>query len=268
MNRGRGVWCWLLLALFLLPLGWALAASVDVTPDATGAWIVDPTLDNYREVLSGTSGLAPAMTQGLFVGMVAAGLAVGVGFPAAVALRQVRSPWAHRAPAALLLLSLMPPLAYGPALADAARAIGLYDSVVGLAVAEGGLAVPLAVWILGGYLAEIPREVEEAAALDGSTLARTLWRVLLPAAWPGLAATLAVVFILCWNLFAVPSLLAFGSIQTVPLVLSSFWTYEKEMDWSTAAAALVVGMLPALLAVALAQRVLRSLAPIRAADAW
>ncbi len=270
MNRHRGsqVWRWLLLGVFLLPLGWALAGSVDVAPDARGGWVVDPTLEHYREIFGGASGMASAMTQGLLVGVVAALLAVSIGFLAAVALRQTRSPWARRTPAALLLVSLMPPLAYGPALADEVRLVGLYDSVVGLALAEAGLTAPLAIWILTGYLAELPYEVDEAAALDGSTLSRTLWCILLPAAWRGLVATLVVVFILCWNLFTVPSLLAFGSIETVPIVLSSFWTYEKEMDWSTAAAALVVGMLPAVLAVAVAQRVLRSFAPLSVDDDW
>jgi len=265
-RRGSQAWRWLLLGVFLLPLGWAVAGSVDVSPDARGGWVVDPTLEHYREIFGGASGMASAMTQGLLVGVVAALLAVGVGFLAAVALRQMRSPWARRTPAALLLVSLMPPLAYGPALADGARLVGLYDSVVGLVLAEAGLTAPVAIWILTAYLAELPYDVDEAAALDGSTLAMTLWCLLLPAAWRGLVAALVVVFILCWNLFAVPSLLAFGSIQTVPIVLSSFWTYEKEMDWSTAAAALVVGMLPAVLVVAVAQRVLRSFAPLSLAD--
>jgi ABC-type glycerol-3-phosphate transport system permease component len=264
MRRQRGALPWrgALLAVFLLPLGWAVVGSLDVSPDGRGVWIVQPSLEHYHEVLTGSMGLAEATAQSIVVGIAAAVLAVCLGYLGAVALRGIHSRWAHRLPPVLLLLSLMPPLTYGPAVADGARAVGLFDSLVGLVLIEAGLTFPLAFWVLVGYVGEVPRDVEEAAALDGSRFSITLWHILLPATWPGVMATLVVVFVVCWNLFDVPSLLSFSRLQTVPIVLSSFVSYEKDLEWPPAAASLIVGMLPAFVAIALAQRVLRSFAPL------
>src|SRR4051794_38641571 len=157
----------------------------------------------------------------------------------------------------------MPPLSYGTALADEAKLLGVLDSPMALAVILGGLGLPLAVWVLSGYLAQFPREVEEAAALDGCSQISATWRVFLPAAWPAVLATLVMVFVLSWNRFDVPSLLAFSAIKTVPIVLSSFVSYELELDWPSGAAVLIVGMLPALVAVLVAQRALRAFTPLQ-----
>src|SRR5439155_9806406 len=119
---------------------------------------------------------------------------------------------------------------------------------------------------LGGYLARLPRELEEAAALDGCSPAGAAWRILLPAAWPGVVATGLVVFVLDWNLFEIPSLLSLSAVKTVPLVLSAFLTYERDLEWQPAAAALVVGLVPVVVAVALAQGVLRSFSPLERHD--
>jgi len=252
---------WLVLGAFLLPIVWAVLGSLDITPDGRGGWVVAPTLDHYREVLTGSLGLTEATIQGLLVAGAAATLAVGAGLLGAVGLRGVRSAWASRAPAVLLVLSLIPPIAYGPPLVDETRALGLFDSPVGLTVVEAGLGLPFALWVLASYLSSVPREIDEAGALDGCGALGHLRWIVLPMVWPALVATLVVLFVLCWNLFEIPSLLAFASIQTVQIVLSSFVSYEKEMEWPTAAASLVVGMLPAFFAVALGQRLLRSFSP-------
>ena len=153
----------------LLPLGWTVLGSLDVSPDGRGVWVVQPSLEHYGAVLTGSMGLAGATIQSLAVGGAAAILAVCLGYLGALGLRSVRAPWLRRLPAALLLLSLMPPLTYGPALADGAKVVGLFDSLIGLALVEAGLTFPLAFWVLAGYVGELPRDVEEAAALDGSS---------------------------------------------------------------------------------------------------
>src|SRR5439155_18882821 len=99
-------------------------------------------------------------------------------------------------------------------------------------------------WLLGGYLARLSPDVEEAAALDGCGLFGALWRVLLPNCASGLAASGVVIFVLDWNLFQLPSLLSLSRVKTVPLVLSAFLTYERDLEWPPAAAAMAVGLLP------------------------
>ncbi len=267
--RLAGAWRWALLGLFLLPLVWALLASVDIVPDGFrrfGAWQLDPTLAHYQEVLGESVGLAPATLTGLAVAAAATTLSVASGFAAAAGLRRLATSWSRRLGPALLLLYLLPVIAYGPPLADGARWLGLYDTLAGLVLVEAALTLPLAIWLLGGYLARLPRELDEAAALDGCSELAALWRVLLPAAWSGVAATAVVVFVLDWNLFEVPSLLSLTTVKTVPLVLSAFLTYERDLEWQPAAAALLVGLAPALLAVVAAHRALRTLAPLGGAD--
>jgi ABC-type glycerol-3-phosphate transport system permease component len=92
--------------------------------------------------------------------------------------------------------------------------------------------------------------------LDGAGLFGVIVRVVLPMVAPSVAATAIVLFVLDWNMLLVPLVLTSGSIKTIPVALSDFFTFERELDWSTAAAALVVSLAPVAVLVAVFHRVL------------
>jgi len=155
-----------------------------------------------------------------------------------------------------LVLASLPVIAYIIPLIDIMRYLRLDDTFVGVTLALTAVYTPLALYVLYGYLMHISPELEEAAHLDGATVLQTLWSVLLPVTVPGLAATAIIIFVLNWNQFLVPSLLGGQSIQTVPAAMSDFYTFEREVEWSTAAAALIVSLLPLVLFTTLAHRLL------------
>ena len=92
--------------------------------------------------------------------------------------------------------------------------------------------------------------------MEGASLLRTLCWIVLPAAASGLGATAVLVFVLNWNLFLVPTVLTLNHVKTIPVALSDFYTYERELEWSIAASALVISLLPAAAIVIFCHRVL------------
>src|SRR5204863_3631258 len=107
----------------------------------------------------------------------------------------------------LLVLASLPVMAYVLPLSDLLRRVGLLDSLPGLTFAEAAATAPLAVYVLSAHLAEISRETEEAARLEGANLPTLLRSVVLPAAAPIVAATAIVLFVLDWNMLLIPLVL-------------------------------------------------------------
>jgi ABC-type glycerol-3-phosphate transport system permease component len=138
------------------------------------------------------------------------------------------------------------------------RRVNLVDTFAGVVLAEAAVTAPLAVFVLHGALAHLPPEWEEAAVLDGAGLFRVLGQVVLPLVAPSVAATAIVLFVIDWNMLLVPLVLTSGQVKTVPVGMSDFFTFERELDWSTAAAALIASLAPLVLLVAVFHRLLES----------
>ncbi|HMA34069.1 MAG TPA: carbohydrate ABC transporter permease [Chloroflexia bacterium] len=235
----------LALAAGWVPLGWAGLAALGLQP-AGGSWVGALTLDNFAAV----TGFEPAFGAEFAYTLAVAGLAtlltVAAAFPAAYRLAQVRAAWPGRLMPGLLVLAVSPAIAYGLPLAAVLRGIGLYGTFAGLVLASTAAQLPLALWLLRGYLAQQPPELAEAARLEGAGWLTTLLQIGLPLAVGGIGATAVLVFVLDWNLFVLPSLLTAGPPLVLPLALRDFFAFERDLDWPTAAAALLLTLGPAL----------------------
>jgi multiple sugar transport system permease protein len=253
----------LLLALavvVLLPLGWTLLASLGLVPNnATQppSWSGSPSLDRFAEV-----GVAePEFWQELATSTTSAACAalitIAVSFPAAYALARSHARRETVLAPALIVLASLPAMAYVIPLSDVMRRIHLIDTLAGIVLCEAAVTAPLAVYVLHGAVRQQSAEWEEAAVIDGAGLARILLQVVLPLVAPSVAATAIVVFVIDWNLLLIPLVLTSGEIKTVPVAMSDFFTFERELEWPTAAAALVVSLLPVALVVALFHRALQ-----------
>jgi multiple sugar transport system permease protein len=199
----------------------------------------------------------------LIVAITATLLTIGTAFLAAYSLARWRFRGRRAVVQGFLVLASLPAMAYVIPLSDFTRALHLRDTFAGVALASAAVYTPLAVYILYGYLEQVPRSLEEIAHLEGARLFQIVWKVVVPAAAPGLAATAVLVFVLDWNLFLVPTAITLNSVKTIPVALSDFYTYERELEWSTAAAALTLSLLPVAALVVLAHRILEhfSLSP-------
>lgn len=125
------------------------------------------------------------------------------------------------------------------------RTVGLNDSYIGLILLYTAFNVSFAVWVLKGFIDEIPREYEEAAMVDGYTRWETFRKVVLPQSVTGIAATSVFVFIFSWNEYAFAFLLTRNTAQTVPAWLP----YQMGVlgyDWGAAAAGSVLFLIPAM----------------------
>jgi ABC-type glycerol-3-phosphate transport system permease component len=136
------------------------------------------------------------------------------------------------------------------------RALGLRDTWGALILANASFALPLVMWLLTGFIREIPEELEEAASLDGAGRVATLRFIVLPLVAPGLASAALLTFLLSWNefLFAY-TFTASASSRTVPVALALF-PGVFEVPWGDIAAASILASLPPIIIVIGLQRFL------------
>ena len=248
------------LFLFLAPLAWTLLAAFGLVPDNSTrppSWAGSFSLEHF----AGVGVAEPAFWQELATSTVASASAalitIAVSYPAAYALARSRSRAETFLAPAFIVLASLPAMSYVIPLSDLMRRAHLIDSVAGIVLSEAAVTAPLAVYVLHGALRELSPEWEEAAVLDGAGLWRTLVQVALPLVAPSVVATAIVVFVIDWNLLLVPLVLTSGEVKTVPVAMSDFFTFERELEWPAAAAALVISLVPVAILVALFHRVLQ-----------
>ena len=141
----------------------------------------------------------------------------------------------------------MPPIAVAIPIFLMIRSLGLTNSYLGLILPYVAFSLPLVVWIMIGFFDEIPREIDEAAMVDGLTRPFVLLRVLLPLARPGMlvAATFGVIFV--WNEFLVGLyIINSQGHETIPIAASGLLTVESPIDWNIAATVGTLTVVPIL----------------------
>jgi len=243
----------------LLPLLWTTLAAIGLEPDNDSrppAWIGVPSLDHLAEVSVVEPDFWEELATSVGVSAAAAILATAVSFLAGYGIARSMSPALRRLSPALLVLASLPVMAYVLPLSELLRRAGFLDTLPGLTFAEAAATAPLAVYVLSAHLAGTSRDTEAAARLEGASLWRLLRDVVLPTAAPIVAATAIILFVLDWNMLLIPLVLTGIDVRTLPVILTDFFTLEREVDWPTAAAALAVSLLPVLVLVGVLFRLL------------
>jgi multiple sugar transport system permease protein len=209
---------------------------------------------NYSEVIH-EEGYLTFVRNSVIVTGCSTLVALALGVPAGYAFSRLRFRGRENWASTILSFRFMPPVAVAIPIYLLVRHIGLVNSYLGLVLPYVAFSLPLVVWIMIGFFDEIPREIDDAALVDGCSRTTTLFRVLLPLVRPGLlvAATFSVIFI--WNEFLV-GLYIINSTEreTIPIAASALLTVESPIDWNIAAAVGVVTVIPVLLFSLVAQR--------------
>ena len=256
LRRGLLAVC---VVIFTVPLAWTLLASFGVHPD-TGAsrarWTFPPTLASYGEVGSFEPAFLKEMATSLAVSVTSTALTLSASFLAAYALTRSRARRGSSRALAFLILASLPVMAYVMPLTATMRALHIYDTFAGVSLGQTAVLAPLAVYVLFGYLRQVSLDFEDAARLDGATPLRVLLSVVLPTHALSLAATGTILFVLNWNSFLIPMMLTTSHVRTVPIAMSDFFMSDRELEWPTAAAALIVSLLPLLTVIVAANRLL------------
>jgi ABC-type glycerol-3-phosphate transport system permease component len=126
------------------------------------------------------------------------------------------------------------------------RGLGLVDSLVGLIIAYTAFNLPFNIWLLQGFFADVPREIEDAAVADGCSPFDVFWRIMLPIITPGLVASAIFCFLLAWNEFGFALILTYTlKSQTLPIAIAGF-TSDRGTLFGAMAAAGTVAILPVL----------------------
>jgi multiple sugar transport system permease protein len=148
---------------------------------------------------------------------------------------------------------MLPPITMVGAWFYMFRTVGLDNTYLGLILAHVTLNLPLAIWLLTVYVQEVPREIEEAAWVDGASTPVIISRIILPLITPGLMAAAILIFIFSWNEFAVAVNLTQNETQTVPVAIAKF-AQEHEVKYTAMAAGSTLSLIPALLLLLVGQR--------------
>ena len=209
------------------------------------------TVGEFHQVFSGNAG--PPFVHSIVVSAVSVVLVILLGVPAAYAL-SIRPVLKWRDTLFFFLATKMLPFvaAIVPIYIIALH-IHLLDTEWALVILYTGFNLPIAVWMIRSFLLEIPRELLEAARLDGAGVYTELTRVILPLAAPGIAATALICVIFTWNEFFFAFFLTATRSPTVPVFLVRFLSSEGQY-WARLAAAALIACLPVILAGWIAQK--------------
>jgi len=251
----------LALAAAVAPIYWLVTISIKRDIDQFAVpplWIhFQPTVRHYVELFRGGN-LARSLWNSTFVASLSTLLAMLLGVPAAYGLERLRWPqdWSRKIGFWILSTRMLPPIVTIVPLFLMLRRAGLLNSRPGLILVYTAFNLPFVVWMMQGFFREIPRELEEAAMMDGDSRLGTLMRVVLPVAKPGLAATVVFCLIVAWNEFLFALILTQTTTSTtLPVAIASRVT-QYEIRWGAMSAAGIVAMIPVLVFAGLAQRYL------------
>jgi multiple sugar transport system permease protein len=203
----------------------------------------DKLVRSRNMVIAGPSKYVPRYINSLIIGFGSTFLAVFLGTIAAYAFSRFRIPLKDDLLFFILSTRMMPPIAVAIPIYLMYRAIGLIDSHIGMILLYTAVNLSLSVWLLKGFMDEIPREYEEAAMVDGYTRLQAFWKVVLPQASTGIAATAIFCLIFSWNEYAFAVLLTSGVAQTTPPFIP-FIIGEGGQDWPAVAAGTTLFLIP------------------------
>jgi len=196
-------------------------------------------------ILAGPSRFADRYLNSVLIGFGSTFLSVVLGTLAAYAFSRFRVPGKDDLLFFILSTRMMPPIAVAIPVYLMYRAVGLSDTHLGLILLYTVVNLSLAVWLLKGFMDEIPREYEEAAMVDGYTRFQAFLKVVLPQAATGIATTAIFCLIFAWNEYAFALLLTSGTAQTSPPFIPTI-IGEGGLDWPAMAAGTTLFLLPVL----------------------
>ncbi len=266
--------------LTMIPLVWILATSFKTPPDSISyppKVLFEPSLEGYvnlfttrsrqtpeymaslpppetwydelvrsrNMVITGPSRFTGRYWNSIVIGFGSTFLAVFLSTLAAYAFSRFRVPLKDDLMFFILSTRMMPPIAVAIPIFLMYRSLGLSDTHLGMILLYTAVNMSLSVWLLKGFMDEIPREYEEAAMIDGYTRLQAFVKVVLPQATTGIAATAIFCLIFSWNEYAFALLLTSGKAQTappfIPIIIG-----EGGLDWPAVAAGTTLFLLPVL----------------------
>ncbi len=246
----------LVLIVFMFPILMIFLTSIKTRADALAVppvWIFTPTFSNYTDIFQQYP-FSSYLRNSILVATLNTVIALIIGVPAAYGLARFRFRGDNHVQFWVLSQRMMPAIAAIIPLFILFRRFGLTNSIAGLVLIYLTSSLPFIVFMLTRFFEEIPRELEEASLVEGSTWFGAMMRIAIPLARPGIAATAIFTFIFSWNEFLFALILTSTErAQTMPVAVTLF-IRETGIEWGYMTAVAVIMMIPTALLTLAAQR--------------
>ena len=233
-----------------LPLYWLLAVSVQQNADITGAFSIfpqEPSLKNFMELWMNPVWSRSFINSLTYV-VINTLLSISLALPAAYAFSRYQFLGDRQLFFWLLTNRMAPPAVFLLPFFQLYSAFGLFDTPLAVGLAHCLFTVPMAVWILEGFMSSIPKELDEMAKIDGHSFGFFFLRIFIPANWGGIGVTIFFCFMFSWVELLIARTLA--GVEAKPIVVTMTRTISASgIDWGVLAAAGVVTILPGLVLV-------------------
>ncbi|MDA4847822.1 carbohydrate ABC transporter permease [Hoeflea poritis] len=248
----RSALCWLglspLLIVVLFPYATMLSTALkrkDEIFQFETTWLPDSLyFGNFIELFA-NRGFGRALLNSLYISFGATLVSLAVALPAAYALSRLRVPGKGTFRTYLLVTQLISPIVLIVGLFRLFAYLGMINDLNALVFAHSAFYMAFAVWMLQSYFDTIPKDLEEAAWMDGASRLKSFRRVFLPLCLPGIAVTSLFTFVNSWNEYAMSlTILREGSLQTAPVKIAFLTGTLYETEWNIIMAATLVATVP------------------------
>lgn len=230
-----------ILCVLLIPIYYMFSSGFKTNAqmlDMEQFFIFEPTLHTFEKVLSAYDILTP-LKNSLIVSLSATTLACLLGLPAAYAIARHNM---HHLSSVILIVRIIPAISFlvpWYMILSKIHMLGTYPAVI---LANLLTLLPLIIWIASPYFGSIPRELEEAAFIDGCSEAKSFVRIMIPLAIPGILTAAILSFINAWNNFMFAYILGGSKVMTLPMMLQLFMGYDSiDLSGMMAASVIITG---------------------------
>jgi len=241
----------------LFPFYWLVSLSLKTGADLSSSSLIppNPTLANYKSIFQNDD-FVRALGNSVIISVVTTALAITVGSFCAYALARLRFKGKFWILALVLSITTFPAIAIAAPLFRLWSDIGIFNTLIGLIIPNLTFALPLTIYILVSFFKEIPKDLEEAALVDGATHFMAFRKVVVPLAAPGLATAAILCFIAVWNEFLLAiTLTSSPAARPVPAAIAFFTgSTQFEIPYGTITAASVTISIPLIIMVLLFQK--------------
>ena len=243
------------IAFTLLPITWLFMLSIKSKGETftkPPKWIFDPTINNYIKLWDNDL-FKDTFFNSIYITIISIILSVTIALFAAYALKIYKIKFKTAFMQWLLLAYMLSEFLFVLPMFTIYQTLGIYDTYLGMAIIYQVHVLPFSIWMLRSFLEEIPKEIDDAAIIDGCGPIQAIFKIYLPLIIPGIVATAILNGIWVWNELAIALGLTFFDSQPITVGVASFRGYAS-IDWGGMTSSAIIAILPMVLFAAFAQK--------------
>ncbi len=243
------------IAFTLLPITWLFMLSIKTKGETftkPPKWIFDPTAQNYIKLWDNDL-FKDTFFNSIYITIISIVLSVTIALFAAYALKIYKIKFKTAFMQWLLLAYMLPEFLFVLPMFTIYQTLGIYDTYIGMAIIYQVHVLPFSIWMLRSFLEEIPKEIDDAAIIDGCGPIQAIFKIYLPLIIPGIVATAILNGIWVWNELAIALGLTFFDSQPITVGVASFRGYAS-IDWGGMTSSAIIAIIPMVLFAAFAQK--------------